>query len=248
MSHDWPVDITQYGDVAALLKYKPTFRSDIEKGELGSPPMMDLLQSLRPRYWFSAHMHCKFEAFVNHGPESAESGSKVNPHGESGTVVASASAEKLKDTQPLPNKSTYFLALDKCLPKRPYMHILDLNPVTPGSDLETSPPILTFDREWLAISRALHPYLSTRRQQPSLPPVWDMARIIQESQLWVDENVGEREIRNVQEFTRTAPGPVNTNPRPPNNLQPPPSYRNPQTEAFCAMLGLDNKVNPPPTK
>jgi lariat debranching enzyme len=25
-----------------------------------------------------------------------------------------------------------------------------------------------------------------------------------------------------------------------------PWYTNPQTEAFCAMLHLDNKINPPP--
>ncbi|CUA78122.1 Lariat debranching enzyme [Oryza sativa Japonica Group] [Rhizoctonia solani] len=298
MSHDWPVDITQYGDVAGLLKHKPFFRSDIEKGELGSPPMMDLLRSLRPSYWFSAHLHCKFEALVNHEAESGESSvpslgqtstvtgqaekdlsggtaraanpdeiqlddlddtpesypplaanppslsaepsPSLNPDeiliedDEDGTVAAqpaSASAAQLNDAasarsgrlennQPSPNNSTRFLALDKCLPRRQYMHVLDLDPAAPGSGLGASPPILTYDREWLAISRALHPYLSTQRHQPSLPPVWDIAPLIQESQRWVDENVGEREIRHVQEFIMTAPGPVNTNPRPARNLQP----------------------------
>jgi lariat debranching enzyme len=59
MSHDWPNEITSYGDVESLLKIKPFFQSQIENGELGSPPMMELLRSLRPAYWFSAHMHCK---------------------------------------------------------------------------------------------------------------------------------------------------------------------------------------------
>ncbi|GAB1518245.1 lariat debranching enzyme [Rhizoctonia solani] len=294
MSHDWPVDITQYGDVAGLLKHKPFFRSDIEKGELGSPPMMDLLRSLRPSYWFSAHLHCKFEALVNHEPETsessapslgqtsvvpaeaekdlsggtavtanpdeiqlddlddipescpplaanlppqpAESNPKSNPdeilieddendtdsgpapatQANSSDVVQSAIAES---AQPPARRSTRFLALDKCLPGRQYLHVLDLDPATPRSGLGTIPPTLTYDREWLAISRALHPFLSTERHQPALPPVWDLAPIIQESQRWVDENVGEHEIRHIQEFTMTAPGPVNTNPRPARNIR-----------------------------
>ncbi|CAE6454904.1 unnamed protein product [Rhizoctonia solani] len=324
MSHDWPVDITQYGDVAGLLKRKPFFKSDIEKGELGSPPMMDLLRSLRPSYWFSAHLHCKFEALVNHEPEANESsvptlgqtvavtaeaekdlsggtvgmanpdeiqlddlddtpesypplaanpsslstapGPGLNPDeiliedDESGADAAPASSasaaqlndsadarsRRVEDSQPSPKNSTRFLALDKCLPRRQYLHVLDLHPATPESNLGTSPPTLTYDREWLAISRALHPFLSTERHQPNLPPVWDIAPLIQESQRWVDENVGEREVGHVQVFAMTAPGPVNTNPRPARNLKPPPWYTNPQTEAFCAMLGLENKVNPPP--
>ncbi|CEL61804.1 Lariat debranching enzyme OS=Schizosaccharomyces pombe (strain 972 / ATCC 24843) GN=dbr1 PE=3 SV=2 [Rhizoctonia solani AG-1 IB] len=322
MSHDWPVDITRYGDVAGLLKRKPFFKSDIEKGELGSPPMMDLLRSLRPSYWFSAHLHCKFEALVNHEPEagessvpslgqtsavpaeaemdlsggtvgtanpdeiqlddlddtlesypplaanpsqSMESGPKSNPDeiliedDEGSMNAAQVSSESTTQVNSSDNvrpgkaegiqrmaRGTRFLALDKCLPGRQYLHVLDIDPATPGSDRRTSPPTLTYDREWLAISRALHPFLSTERHQTALPPVWDLAPLIQESQRWVDENIGEREIRLVQEFTMTAPGPVNTDPRPARNLRPPPWYTNPQTEAFCAMLGLENKVNPPP--
>ncbi|KAG9127912.1 hypothetical protein FRC07_007563 [Ceratobasidium sp. 392] len=335
MSHDWPVEITKYGDLQNLLKRKPFFRSDIEKGELGSPPMMDLLRSLRPPYWFSAHMHCKFEAVVNHEPDStpvptpgqtvaapaetagllsggtanapapvnpdeiqlddldeepsngtsalptsnltvagnpdeiliededenesgqpaiAEPGSASAPastalqHGETGAGVT-----PVNERPPPSRHTTRFLALDKCLPRRQYMHVIDIAPSAPS----TSPVptlTLTYDREWLAISRALHPFLSTTRQQPNLPPPWDMAPLIAESQRWVDENVSEREIAHVQEFVMTAPGPVNQDPRPPRHLQQradslgglAPWYTNAQTEAFCAMLGLENKVNPPP--
>ncbi|KAB5594996.1 Lariat debranching enzyme [Ceratobasidium theobromae] len=284
MSHDWPVDITRYGDQPQLLKRKPFFQSDIEKGELGSPPMMDLLYSLRPGYWFSAHMHCRFEAVVEHDSDAsgdqtsavpaeteakssrgtANAPAQVNPdeiqlddldelpstdpippvpvhnpdeimiHDDSVVVPTAdsvpapeqndgtkntAGSAAAPNTRPSPSKtSTRFLALDKCLPKRHYMDVLEIAPSTSPSGQVTSPPTLTFDREWLAISRALHPYLSTQRQQPAMPPPWDMAPLIQDAQRWVDKNVGEREIRRVQEFVMTAPGPVNRNPRPASNL------------------------------
>lgn len=31
--------------------------------------MMGLLRSLKPQWWFSAHLHCRFEAVVEHPPE-----------------------------------------------------------------------------------------------------------------------------------------------------------------------------------
>uniref|UniRef100_A0A914V4A2 Ig-like domain-containing protein n=1 Tax=Plectus sambesii TaxID=2011161 RepID=A0A914V4A2_9BILA len=66
VSHDWPRGITDYGDVDTLLRVKPFFREEIDKGQLGNPSTMSLLQELRPRYWFAAHMHVKFPAIVPH--------------------------------------------------------------------------------------------------------------------------------------------------------------------------------------
>lgn len=66
MSHDWPEGIVHHGDTRRLLKIKPFFKTDIDKGELGSPPARELLKRLMPHYWFSAHLHVKFEATVNH--------------------------------------------------------------------------------------------------------------------------------------------------------------------------------------
>lgn len=66
LSHDWPVGIEKFGDKDRLLKQKPFFTQDIKKGQLGSPLNNVLLHHLKPRYWFSGHLHVKFKANVNH--------------------------------------------------------------------------------------------------------------------------------------------------------------------------------------
>lgn len=62
MSHDWPQNIYHYGNQNLLLKRKPFFREEMNNGRLGSPILWDLLSCLRPKFWFSAHLHCDFNA------------------------------------------------------------------------------------------------------------------------------------------------------------------------------------------
>jgi lariat debranching enzyme len=123
-------------------------------------------------------------------------------------------------------------------------------------------PRLTFDPEWLAITRVFHPYLTTSDVDVKLSdlPASDIlqAQIAAELEKIKKDGIlvpsllegriteepplapvrGPVEIIRVQQFSRTAPtqGQPGGNPRV--------WYTNPQTEAFCAMLGLDNKVNP----
>lgn len=158
----------------------------------------------------------------------------------------------------------FFLRRDKLFYELSFftLQVLDISPSS--AVVSTPSPKLTYDREWLAISRALHPFLSTARKQPPLPPPSNMGPLIQESQRWVDENVGEKEIVSVQQFVMTAPGPTNTNQHPIPGLgqrkcthsirrrdfsnaarNSAPYYANPQTKAFCEMLGLENRVDPP---
>jgi len=66
MTHDWPNNITDFGDVAKLLKFKPHFEEEINQGTLGSPPSQFLLEKLKPALWLSAHLHTYFEAHVTH--------------------------------------------------------------------------------------------------------------------------------------------------------------------------------------
>ena len=107
LSHDWPNTIEQYGDTQTLIKRKPFFRDEIRSQSLGSPPLMELLRKLRPRYWFSAHLHCKFAAKVEH-ETSHEGGTTAQDAGANGTA---ASGE------------TRFLALGKCVPNQEFLQV-----------------------------------------------------------------------------------------------------------------------------
>ncbi|KAF8299284.1 hypothetical protein DL93DRAFT_2091209 [Clavulina sp. PMI_390] len=372
MSHDWPQGIEHHGDLQKLLKAKSFFASDIEKGELGSPPMMQLLRKLRPKRWFSAHLHVKFEATVSHSASQAD-GSALPVAGTNPDEIAIDDFDEFDDPAPAAEApppqtatdtevapagatETLFLALDKCVRGRQYLEIVDVptayDPTTPqpepssssdpsatsatpissteppaatpapetttpaaeepntednieedeinaallAADLPTSfggppkrrdapPPTasssstpshlpprppqqqqqqqlpprtlpeLTYDLEWLAISRALHPYLSTQRDEIPLPSEQEMKEKVSEARAWIIANVpalaadngeGKIKVLDVQQFVMTAPGPVPQR-GPGRGPQMPLSwFTNPQTEAFCALIGVENKINPPP--
>lgn len=67
MSHDWPQGIYYDGDHQGLVRKKNFFKEEVQEGSLGSPAAKQLLEVLKPRFWFSAHLHVKFSAAVRHG-------------------------------------------------------------------------------------------------------------------------------------------------------------------------------------
>lgn len=66
ISHDWPTDVYKYGNSDQLIRFKPHFQREIEENTLGSPPLYEILLYMKPEYWFSGHLHCKFAAVIPH--------------------------------------------------------------------------------------------------------------------------------------------------------------------------------------
>lgn len=329
LSHDWPRGIERYGDEKALYRMKPDFRQESIDGTLGNPAATYVLDRLRPAYWFSAHMHCKFSAIKKFEAPGTEAATAAEPVVEtSAATTAATTATPLTSTappgmaanpdeidldadedegmpvlpvlpaepvkpgaenvvsqelraqlpasftrsrppppsipgQPVPptitNTETRFLALDKCMPGRKYIQLCYIRPANaaatqpPASqDTEPEQPLcLEYDPEWLAITRALHPYLrigsdpnATDRSHERLPENLGEAvytAMIDRERAWVDENVvatGKLAVP-ADGFVHTAP-PHRPGVDPDRVEHQPDEYTSPQTAAFCALLGLEN--------
>lgn len=204
ISHDWPRGIWNYGNKGELLRKKTFLRPDIETNSLGSPPAEELLCHLQPSYWFSAHLHVKFAAVMQHAAKG--------------------------NTAP---RVTKFLSLDKCLPYRDFLQIVDVPERPDVSDG------LEFDPEWLAILKATNS-LQRSTRHPWNPPEnnglhekWDF-RVSEADMMQVVEDLnGELSIPN--NFSQTLLAYDPTNPQPHTR----PSFSiNPQTTELCAILGL----------
>ncbi|XP_078430663.1 lariat debranching enzyme-like [Wolffia australiana] len=75
------VRLTDISNVQALLLSSPMC-DQIEERSLGCRAVAQLLNKLNPPYWFSAHLHCKFPARIQHGEDESilDIGSDPGPH------------------------------------------------------------------------------------------------------------------------------------------------------------------------
>jgi lariat debranching enzyme len=138
------------------------------------------------------------------------------------------------------NKTTNFLALDKILPKHEFLQLLEITPSTIPTDssILQRPLQLIYDPEWLAITRA---FSSTNPIAPGAPPDAPsimLPRIDTESTWVASHIVTTNKLTVPTDFVLTAPVcdpslgmDVPGQPR---------EYNNPQTVAFCDLLGIRN--------
>lgn len=154
--------------------------------------------------------------------------------------------------QPVPagitNTTVRFLALDKCLPGRKFLQLCEIHPFD-ASDLAAHPPNpsgpryrLQYDPEWLAITRVFAASLTIGDPGAQTPPDLGEAHylpLVEAERAWVEENIVRKGKLDVPEnFAVTAPPHAPGNPE--STDAQPDEYSNPQTEAFCALVGVPN--------
>ncbi|DAA73568.1 TPA_exp: putative RNA lariat debranching enzyme [Trichophyton benhamiae CBS 112371] len=141
------------------------------------------------------------------------------------------------------NTTTEFLALDKCEGRRHFLHLTEVKPVSKDDGVgNTGPYQLMYDKEWLAITRALHPGFTVGDKAASVPSnkgdVGYKPDIIAAEE-WIEENV-VKAGKMVIPYNFTITAPVYDPSVPVSTQEQPPEYQNPQTEEFCKLIGIEN--------
>jgi lariat debranching enzyme len=103
-----------------------------KRGDLGSPPNQQLLETLQPDYYFAAHLHVKFPAIVRHGcsiqqqQQQHEKEGQAPRQGDIGHGISNRSGSMwagLEASDESGGRVTRFLSLDKCLPGRDFLQV-----------------------------------------------------------------------------------------------------------------------------
>lgn len=233
MSHEWPLDIYQHGNVKQLLREKPFFAADIASSGrgIGSRALKELLESLQPKLWFAAHMHVAFSATVHHqATECDEPAAKTEVKTQAGSgnqaELTDATEPREESNTVAKTRQTDFFALDKCGVRRKHLSIFNVDLAADHPQIE-----LEYDPEWLAIVRAHNPFMNLTSRPTRLPDRDELD--LPGHVAFVRENIAGNSL--------TIPGrwtvPVHLGvPRPARTTLK-------QTAAFCKLLGMRDYWN-----
>lgn len=134
-------------------------------------------------------------------------------------------------------RCTKFLALDKCLPRRKFLQIIDIE------HDENIPITLTYDLEWLTILFLTNHLLSVKNIMNIMPGEGDSIRWIYtptEDEKDIILGKMNSDLKVPLNFVKTV-DPYNPETSP-SNIQSPYFQTNPQTTDFCNKLGIDDPI------
>ncbi|XP_013114266.2 lariat debranching enzyme [Stomoxys calcitrans] len=230
LSHDWPKGIYNHGNKDQLARFKPFLRDEMEKDQLGSRPNHDLLNALKPSHWFAAHLHCKFAAIVQHNDEC-------------GRVTSQVGRDDIQQKQ---SDVTKFLALDKCLPKRRFLQILDIESENHTDD--EGQLTFEYDLEWLTILYLTNHLTNVKESYYYLPNEksvngerFNFTPTTEETE-FVRKKF-ENDLKIPDNFCRTVEVYDPSTHQRGQHYKQPKSQINPQSLSFCDTLGIDDPLS-----
>lgn len=147
------------------------------------------------------------------------------------------------------NKQTKFIALDKCMPMRDFLQLMEIPAISePDEEPEQRPFQLKYDKEWLAITRAFKDELVLGGDpHSSIPPNKGDGHykpIVDQELEWVEENVVKQGKMTIPQNFEVTAEPY----RPGDSITTdvmPIEFTNPQTSQFCELVGIENKFDIP---
>lgn len=252
LSHDWPRRVEYHGDCENLFAERPHFLKSARTDNLGSEPAEQVLNHLRPRFWFSGHMHIKFRAKIEHNDEAKADffqNLAVPIELQKQLPRPIRTWKKPRNRPPgITNTTTHFLALDKPGPDSEFLELLEIDscwdvndpsvapylPKTPGENFA-----LHYDEEWLSILRATDGTAETNTAGSSLQDRED------EGRAYVRTNVTAKGLLRIPENFQ-AHAPAYEGPDTIHGEEQPCEYPNSQNEALCELLGIDTSRSDEP--
>ncbi|KAF2794581.1 hypothetical protein K505DRAFT_303761 [Melanomma pulvis-pyrius CBS 109.77] len=264
ISHDWPRRVEWFGDYKRLFADRPTFFESAKIDNLGSAPAEQVMNHLRPKYWFSGHMHIKYSAVVEHKDNTVEDSFKALAISDElraqlpGSMFGAAFRKKKSAPKTSPpditNIVTHFLALDKPGPDREFLELLEVNSSLKAGDTSTNTYMqktpegkftLHYDEEWLSIIRSSGDILAAGDTsldialgKSDVPP----PNAALQSLRWIQTNITAKGLLKIPEnFEKHAPI-YDPNDKANANEQPC-EFPNSQTGEFCKMLQIRNQFS-----
>eukprot|EP01063_Lacrimia_lanifica_P011912 TRINITY_DN18581_c0_g1_i1.p1 TRINITY_DN18581_c0_g1~~TRINITY_DN18581_c0_g1_i1.p1 ORF type:complete len:511 (+),score=155.49 TRINITY_DN18581_c0_g1_i1:45-1577(+) len=215
LTHDWPRGVYHYGDTRRLLRIKKDFADEVAANTLGSPAAEEVMNALRPKYHFSAHLHVKFSAMI--------------------PWVLTTDGSTLEGTR--------FLALDKCLPNRGFLQVLDVKPACGDDQPPGAPLTISHDVDWLAVVKATAPFFPLHHQNnPQLSALPDdIVQRVHDAKFELLQKFAQDRSR-FPSTTQLEATPFDPRWRELPARVPFTETDHPQTQALCEVLGIENVI------
>ncbi|KAJ3411301.1 lariat debranching enzyme [Chytridiales sp. JEL 0842] len=152
-------------------------------------------------------------------------------------VIPDANGHESSEAVPSGPSYTRFLALDKCLPHRDFLQIIEIDAP------EDATPGFCYDEEWLAIVKSTNDYFSTTQKQKQLPTDLEIQPVIAENLEWVKQNITPNGLHIPDNFVMSTPPHLSETARK-KRAELGNAIQNPQTVALCQLLDMPNHIHP----